>query len=69
MSHSCTWTLSRCCLARCEADQRSRSCFAVSRWDRMLIFTGCNVAALACFVLCFALWPVLWMKPRKFAIL
>lgn len=42
---------------------------ALSRWDRMLIFTGCNLAALACFVLCFALWPVLWMKPRKFAIL
>lgn len=41
----------------------------VSRWDRMLIFGGCNLAALACFVICFALFPVLSLKPRKFAIL
>ncbi|KAK5947188.1 protein transport protein sft2 [Knufia obscura] len=43
--------------------------FALSRWDRMLIFGGCNLAALACFVICFALFPVLSLKPRKFAIL
>ncbi|KAK6069724.1 hypothetical protein SCUP234_10479 [Seiridium cupressi] len=43
--------------------------FALSRWDRLLIFGGCNIAAAACFVLCFALWPILIAKPRKFAIL
>ncbi|KAK2737177.1 protein transport protein sft2 [Myotisia sp. PD_48] len=43
--------------------------FALSRWDRILIFAGCNVGALACFVLCFVLFPVLTLKPRKFAIL
>ncbi|KAK7951169.1 uncharacterized protein PG986_006897 [Apiospora aurea] len=43
--------------------------FALSRWDRMLVFAGCNIAALACFVLVFALWPVLWLKPSKLAIL
>ncbi|KAH8884036.1 SFT2-domain-containing protein [Thozetella sp. PMI_491] len=43
--------------------------FALSRWDRMLIFGACNVGALACFVLCFALWPVLMMRPPKFVIL
>ncbi|KAH8195239.1 hypothetical protein TruAng_010602 [Truncatella angustata] len=43
--------------------------FALSRWDRLLIFGACNIAAAACFVLCFALWPVLIAKPRKFAIL
>ncbi|MCJ1226969.1 protein transport protein sft2 [Toensbergia leucococca] len=43
--------------------------FALSRWDRLLVFGGCNVAALACFVICFALFPVLSLKPRKFAIL
>ncbi|KIV88940.1 hypothetical protein PV10_08566 [Exophiala mesophila] len=43
--------------------------FALSRWDRLLIFGGCNLAALACFVICFALFPVLSLKPRKFAIL
>jgi hypothetical protein len=42
---------------------------AVSRWDRMLIFGGCNLAALACFVVCFALFPILFATPRKFAVL
>ncbi|KAI0484763.1 SFT2-domain-containing protein [Xylariaceae sp. FL0804] len=42
---------------------------ALSRWDRMLIFGACNLAAAACFVLCFVLWPVLFPKPRKFVIL
>ena len=41
----------------------------MSRWDRLLIFGACNLAALACFVLCFALFPILWPVPRKFAIL
>jgi len=43
--------------------------FALSRWDRILIFSGCNLGALACFVLCFALWPIMMGRPRKFAIL
>jgi hypothetical protein len=43
--------------------------FALSRWDRLLVFGACNLGALACFVLCFALWPVLIAKPRKFVIL
>ena len=43
--------------------------FALSRWDRMLVFFACNIGALACFVLCFVLWPILMAKPRKFVIL
>jgi len=43
--------------------------FALSRWDRMLIFAGCNLGALACFVIVFVLWPVMMAKPKKFAIL
>ncbi|CAJ2513451.1 Uu.00g015700.m01.CDS01 [Anthostomella pinea] len=43
--------------------------FVLSRWDRLLIFGACNLGALACFVLCFALWPILMAKPRKFVIL
>jgi len=43
--------------------------FALSRWDRLMIFGACNLGALACFVICFALFPVLIAKPRKFAIL
>lgn len=43
--------------------------FALSRWDRLLIFGGCNLGALACFIICFALAPALALRPRKFAIL
>ncbi|KAJ5951233.1 uncharacterized protein N7479_009646 [Penicillium vulpinum] len=43
--------------------------FALSRWDRMLIFGACNLGAAICFMLCFFLFPVLTLKPRKFAIL
>jgi len=35
----------------------------------MLIFAGCNLGALACFVIVFVLWPVMMAKPKKFAIL
>lgn len=41
----------------------------VSRWDRMLVFGGLNLGALALFVVCFTLLPILSLKPRKFAIL
>ncbi|KAF2460879.1 Got1/Sft2-like family-domain-containing protein [Lineolata rhizophorae] len=45
--------------------------FALSRWDRLLIFGGLNLAALALFVTCFVLMPtgVFALRPRKFAIL
>ncbi|OAA53749.1 Vesicle transport protein, SFT2-like protein [Niveomyces insectorum RCEF 264] len=43
--------------------------FALSRWDRLLIFAGCNLGALACFVVCFALFPIVATRPRKFVIL
>ncbi|EON61487.1 hypothetical protein W97_00702 [Coniosporium apollinis CBS 100218] len=45
--------------------------FALSRWDRLLVFGGLNLAALAMFATCFALMPtgVFVLKPRKFAIL
>ncbi|KAI0009078.1 SFT2-domain-containing protein [Xylariaceae sp. FL0662B] len=43
--------------------------FTLSRWDRLLIFGACILGALACFVLCFALWPFFMTKPTKFVIL
>ncbi|KAG8626258.1 hypothetical protein KVT40_005203 [Elsinoe batatas] len=43
--------------------------FALSRWDRLLIFGALNLAALALFVICFTLFPVLTLRPRKFALL
>lgn len=45
--------------------------FALSRWDRLLVFGGLMLAALAMFATCFALMftPVFIVRPRKFAIL
>jgi len=45
--------------------------FALSRWDRLLVFGGLNLAAAAMFATCFALAAtgILIVKPRKFAIL
>lgn len=42
----------------------------VSQWDRLLIFGACNLGALACFVICFFLFPVISVaKPRKLVVL
>lgn len=35
----------------------------------MLVFGACNLGALVCFVICFALFPVVALRPRKFVIL
>ena len=35
----------------------------------MLVFGALNLAAIALFVVCFTLMPVLTLRPRKFAIL
>lgn len=51
--------------------EEEESWFALSRWDRLLVFGGLNLAALAMFATCFALMftPIFIVKPRKFAIL
>ncbi|KAJ5684695.1 uncharacterized protein N7477_001040 [Penicillium maclennaniae] len=49
--------------------QEEEGFFALSRWDRMLIFAACNLGAAVCFLICFFLFPVLTLKPRKFAVL
>ncbi|KAI5304052.1 protein transport protein sft2 [Ascosphaera pollenicola] len=51
--------------------QEEGGLFNLSRWDRILIFAGCNIGALVCFSLClvFLFFPVLLTKPRKFATL
>lgn len=43
--------------------------FVLSRWDRILAFIACNLGAAACFIVCFFLFPVLSLRPRKFAVL
>ncbi|CAN8098955.1 unnamed protein product [Discula destructiva] len=43
--------------------------FTLSRWDRLLVFGACNLGALVCFVICFALFPVLSLRPTKFVTL
>ncbi|KAJ5859669.1 hypothetical protein N7534_004946 [Penicillium rubens] len=52
-----------------ERNTLTRTLRIVSRWDRMLIFAACNLGAAVCFMLCFFLFPVLTLKPRKFAVL
>ncbi|EME50346.1 hypothetical protein DOTSEDRAFT_69020 [Dothistroma septosporum NZE10] len=49
--------------------QEEEGWFALSRWDRLLVFGGLNLAAIALFVVCFTLLPILSLRPRKFAIL
>ncbi|KAL2269853.1 hypothetical protein VTJ83DRAFT_2037 [Remersonia thermophila] len=44
--------------------------FTLSRWDRLMIFAACNLGALACFSICFFLFPVISLgKPRKLVVL
>jgi len=43
--------------------------FELSRWDRMLVFALCFAGALCCWLICIFLFPVLSLKPRKFALL
>lgn len=43
--------------------------FELSRWDRMLIFALTFAGSCCCYLICFFLFPVLSLKPRKFALL
>lgn len=43
------------------------SWFTLSRWDRLIVFGVCLALAALLFTSCFALMPVLALKPRKFA--
>lgn len=43
--------------------------FELLRWDRMLIFALCFGGSVCCYLICIFLFPVLSLKPRKFALL
>ncbi|KAK9474174.1 Got1/Sft2-like family-domain-containing protein [Dipodascopsis tothii] len=43
--------------------------FTLSRWDRLVCFGVCIVSSAVFFVLCFALFPVLILRPVKLAAL
>lgn len=43
--------------------------FELSRWDRMLIFGLTFAGSMCCYLICIFLFPVLSLKPRKFALL
>lgn len=43
--------------------------FELSRWDRMLIFALTFGGSVCCYAICIFLFPVLSLKPRKFALL
>lgn len=41
----------------------------LSRWDRMMLFALTFAASVICYLICIFLFPVLSLKPRKFALL
>lgn len=43
--------------------------FELSRWDRMLIFGLTFGGSICCYLICIFLFPILSLKPRKFAFL
>lgn len=43
--------------------------FELSRWDRMLIFALTFAGSVCCYTICIFLFPILSLKPRKFALL
>lgn len=43
--------------------------FELSRWDRMLIFALTFAGSVCCYMICIFLFPILSLKPRKFALL
>lgn len=43
--------------------------FELSRWDRMLIFALTFAGSAACYLIAIFLFPILTLKPRKFALL
>jgi Got1/Sft2-like family len=51
------------------SSQENGAWFALSRWDRLVVFACCVLGAAACFVMAFLLMPVLVLKPRKFVVL
>jgi Got1/Sft2-like family len=51
------------------SSQENGAWFALSRWDRLIVFVCCVLGAAACFVMAFILMPVLVLKPRKFVVL
>jgi len=51
------------------AQQENAAWFALSQWDRLIVFGCCVLGAAACFIMAFVLMPVLVLKPRKFVVL
>lgn len=45
------------------------SWFNLSRLERLVGFSCCLAASILCFVLCFFMFPVLALRPRKFGLL
>jgi len=51
------------------AQQENAAWFALSQWDRIIVFACCVLGAAVCFIMAFFLMPVLVLKPRKFVML
>lgn len=49
--------------------QEEPSWFTLSRFERLMGFIACLGGSILCFTMCFFLFPVLAIKPRKFGLL
>jgi len=56
-------------LPAASAQQENAAWFALSQWDRIIVFACCVLGAAVCFAIAFMLMPVLAFKPRKFVVL
>ncbi|KAK6202419.1 Got1/Sft2-like family-domain-containing protein [Scheffersomyces amazonensis] len=45
------------------------SWFRLSRFEKIIGFSACLASSVLCFVLCFFMFPVLALRPRKFALI
>lgn len=52
-----------------QQQQLEPSWFTLNRMEKLIGFACCLAASILCFVLCFFMFPVLALRPRKFALL
>lgn len=50
------------------AEQEEEAYFALSRWDRLLVFGACLLGAAVCFIVSFFTIPLIVLNPQKFAL-
>ncbi|CAI5756999.1 unnamed protein product [Candida verbasci] len=52
-----------------QQQEEEPSWFKLSRLEKLIGFTCCLSASILCFILCFFMFPILALRPRKFGLL